>query len=438
MSWKETYKKKLVSVEDAAAVIKSNDRVWYSPIGSAPLNVINAICKRKDELQNVSMFSGLVLYPFNYFQAEYKGHISHTTGFMGPVERRMLDQGNIEVCSYQFAHTEWVTKNVMKPNVSIADVAPPDENGNFSLGVVGVFNGHAAAQCADTIIMQVNNQAPFVYGPQEAFINVRDVDYICEKDHKIPELPRIPTTDVEKTIADKLVPFIENGSTIQLGIGGLANAIGFSLEHHKDLGIHTEMLVDSMVTLAEKGIVTGSKKTLHPGEISFSFGLGARSLYDFIHKNKSVKAYPISYISDENVIARNNDFISINNALMCDLTGQVCAESIGFSQLSCTGGQVNFVRGAKMAPNGKSFLVLESTAKNAGGAMISRILTAFPPGAVVTTPRSDVDYIVTEYGAVNLRGKTIPARVREMIGIAHPDFREQLMKEAKESKLLID
>jgi 4-hydroxybutyrate CoA-transferase len=438
LSWKEAYKKKLVSVEDAAAVIKSNDRIVYGGIGSAPVDLINAICKRKDELHNVSTFAGLVLYPFEYFKAEYKGHIGHETTYVGPVERRLLDQGNIEVRSYQYADTDWVTKNIVKPTVFIDDVAPPDENGNFSFGVVGVFHGHTAARCAGTTILQVNREAPFVYGPKEAFINIEEVDYICEQDHKLPELPNIPITDVEKTIANKIVSFIENGSTFQIGVGGLSNAVGFFLEHHKDLGIHTEMLVDSMVALAEKGIVTGSKKTLHPGEITCSFGGGSRKLYDFMHKNKSLKAYPVSYICDENVIAGNNQFISINNALMCDLSGQVCAESIGFSQYSCAGGQVNFVRGAKMSPGGKSFIVLESTAKKADGAIISRIVTAFPPGAVVTTLRSDVDYIVTEYGAAQLRGKTISARVKEMINLAHPGFREQLMKEAKDNKLLID
>ncbi len=438
MSWKEAYKKKLVSVEDAAAVIRSNDRIVCSGLGSTPFDLMNAICRRKDELRNVTMFSGLILHPFEHLKAEYKGHISHVANFLGPFERRMLDQGNIEVGSNQFAHTDWVTKNIVKPNVFITDVAPPDENGNFSFGVLGVFNGHTAAQCADTIILQVNNEARFVYGPKEAFINIEDVDYICEQDHKLPELPMVPVTDVEKTIANKIVSFIEDGSTFQIGIGGLSNAVGFFLEHHKDLGIHTEMLVDSMVTLAEKGVITGSKKTLHPGEITCCFGGGARKLYDFMHKNKSLQAYPISYIADENVIARNKQFISINNALMCDLTGQVCAESIGFTQYSGTGGQVNFVRGAKMAPGGKSFLALESTAKKADGAIMSRIVTAFPPGSVVTTPRSDVDYIVTEYGSAHLRGKTISARVKEMIDIAHPDFREQLMKEAKDNKLLID
>ena len=438
MSRREAYKKKLVSVEEAAAAIKSNDRIWYSPVGSAPVDLINAVCKRKDELQNVGMFSGLILYPFEYFKAEYKGHISHTTIFLGPLERKMFDQGNMEILSYQFAHSDWLTENIIKPTVYMSDVAPPDENGNFSLGALGAFNGHTASQCADRTILQVNNEAPFVYGSREAFINIENVDYVCEKDHKIAELPQIPTTEVEKTIANKIVPFIEDGATIQIGVGGLSNAVGFFLEHHKDLGIHTEMLVDSMVSLVEKGVVTGNKKTLHPGEITCSFGIGARKLYDFMHKNKSLKIYPISYVADENVIARNNRFIAINNALMCDLSGQVCAESIGFSQYSCTGGQVNFVRGARMSPGGKSFLVLESTTENADGVMISRIVTAFPPGAVVTTPRSDVDYIVTEYGAAHLRGKTIQSRAKEMISIAHPAFREQLMKEAREKKLLID
>ncbi len=438
MSWKETYKKKLVSVEDAAAVIKSNDRIFYSGMGSTPVDLINAICKRKDELNNVTMVSGLIFYPFEYLKAEYKGHISHTTIFVGPIERAMFNQGNIEVCSYQFAHAPWVTENIIKPTVLLSDVAPPDENGNFSLGAVGAFDCETTSRCAGSTILQVNKEAPFVYGPKEVFINIEDVDYICEQDHKVPELPVAPITDVERTIANKIVSFIENGSTIQLGIGGLSNAIGFFLEHHKDLGIHTEMLVDSMVALAEKGIVTGAKKTLHPGEITCGFGIGTGKLYNFMHKNKSLKVYPISYIANENVIARNNQFISINNALMCDLTGQVCSESMGFQQFSCTGGQVNFVRGAKMSPGGKSFIVLESTSKKAGGTIISRVVTALPPGSVVTTPRSDVDYIVTEYGVAHLRGKTISARVKEMINLAHPDFREQLMKEAKDNKLLID
>lgn len=436
MSWKDDYKKKLVSVEDAAAVIKSNDKVFFAPVCSAPVDVVNAICKRKNELTNVMMYSALLLYPFEYFKAEYKGHIGHTTFFQGPVERKFYGQGNIDIISYHFGDTAWFTENTLNPDVYIADVSVPDEKGNMSLGPVGTFNGYQAAKLAKKVIVQVNREVPYVFGTKEAFLNVADVDYICEQDHKLPELPSIPLTDMEKTIAHNVVPYIDNGSTIQIGVGGLGNAVGFYLEHHKDLGIHTEMFVDSMVHLAEIGVVNGSKKTLYPSEITISFAIGSKKLYDFLNKNKMLKAYPLSYINNENVIGSNEKFIAINNAIMCDLSGQVCSESIGFQQFSGTGGQLNFVRGARLSKGGKSFLTLESTAKKADGTVISRILSALPPGEVITTPRSDVDYIVTEYGAVNLRGKSISQRVKLMISIAHPDFRDQLTKEAKEAKMI--
>jgi len=438
MNWQEDYKKKLVSVEEAAGVIKSNDQVYYSPASSIPVDVVNAICKRKDELTNVMMYSALVLYPFEYFKGEFKGHIGHTTFFQGPFERKFLDQGNIEIISYHFGDTVWLTGNIIKPDVFIADVSQPDENGNMSLGPVGAFAGYQVSKLAKKVIAQVNQEVPYVYGEKEAFINVADVDYICEKDRKLPELPSIPLTDMEKTIAHNIVPYIDDGSTIQIGVGGLGNAVGFYLEHHKDLGVHTEMFVDSMVALAEKGVINGSKKTLHPGEITCSFGIGSKKLYDYMDRNKTLRQYPVGYINNENVIGKNDNFISINNAIMCDLTGQVCSESIGFAQFSGTGGQLNFVRGARLSKGGKSFLTLESSCKKADGQALSRICSAFPPGAVVTTPRSDADYIVTEYGAVHLRDKSISQRVKAMISIAHPDFRDQLMKEARENKLLRD
>jgi len=436
MSWQDKFKRKLVSVEDAAAVVKSNDRIYFCPVGGAPVDLVNAICRRKDDLQNVMIISGLLLYPFEVFKAEFKGHIGYTSLFLGPIERKFFPQGNIDIISYQFGQTVWETENIFRANVFIADVSPPDEMGRMSLGVMGTFNGHQAAKLAEKVIVQVNRQSPYVYGCDEAFLTVDDVDYICEQDHKLPELPSIPLTDMEKTIASKIIPYIEDGSTIQIGVGGLGNAVGFYLDHHKDLGIHTEMFVDSMVALAEKGVVNGSRKTLHPGEITVSFGIGSQKLYDFMNRNKVLKAYPITYVADENVIGSNEKFISINNAIMCDLTGQVCAESIGFQQYSATGGQLNFVRGARLSKGGKSFLTLDSTVTKQDGTVYSRILSAFPPGAVVTTPRSDVDYIVTEYGAVHLRGKSISDRVKDMISIAHPDFREKLTKEAAEAKLI--
>ncbi|MBP1765833.1 MAG: acetyl-CoA hydrolase/transferase, partial [Firmicutes bacterium] len=384
----------------------------------------------------VTMISALILSPFDYLKAEYIGHIKHHTIFMGPIERKMINQGNVEVTSYQFSQTDWLTEHRVKGNVFIVEVSPPDEDGNMSYGTMGTFNGHAAARFANTIIVQVNREMPYVYGGQKSFIHVNDVDYICEKDHKLPELPQPAVNDISKTIASHMVDYIENGSTIQIGLGGVANAVGFFLEHHKDLGIHTEMLVDSMVTLVEKGVITGAQKSLHPGEITCSFGIGSEKLYRFMDKNSMLKTYPISYIADENVIAQNNKFISINNALMCDLTGQACSESLGFDQFSGTGGQLNFVRGAAMSPGGKSFLAFQSYAALKDGTMTSRISTVLPPGAVVTTPRTDVQFIVTEYGVADLRGQSLSERARALIKIAHPQFREELTADAKKYGLL--
>lgn len=436
MSWKEEYKSKLITAEEAASKIKSNDRVWYPPCGSAPVDIIEAITERYKELENVTMLTGLILYPFKYLQGKYKGHINHHTTFMGSYERKMYPEGNVEVTSYQFSQTDWLTYNRIKANVFICEVSPPDEDGNMSYGPLGTFNGFAAADYADLIIVQVNNKTPYVFGGKEAFINVKDVDFIVEKDHEIAELPQPPVTETDKQIASYIVERIEDGSTIQIGLGGVANAVGFFLENHKHLGVHTEMFVDSMVDLAEKGAIDGSQKTLNPGEITCSFGIGSKRLYDFMDRNPSLKTYPISYIADVNNIAKNKKFISINNALMCDLTGQICSESLGFDQFSGTGGQLDFVRGASLSEGGKSFLAFKSTAEKKDGTKVSRITSVLPPGAVITTPRTDVQYVVTEYGIADLKGKSIQERVKAMIGIAHPDFRDQLTKEAKEYRLI--
>jgi 4-hydroxybutyrate CoA-transferase len=438
MSWQEQYRRKLVSLEEASGVIRSNDRVYYTSCGNAPADLINEICKRKDDLRNVIMFSSLVLYPFEYFKPEYNGHIQHQTLFMGPIERRYHGLGNVHVLLNQFGQMTWIMEHGVKPDVFLTEVPPPDEDGNFSLSIMGATVGAAVSKLAKTVIVQVNRQAPFVYGPEEAFVNIKDVDYICEKDHPLPTIPESPVSDIDRKIAANILPFIKDGSAIQIGIGSLGNAIGYSLEHHKELGVHTEMFVDSMIALVEKGVITGSKKTLHPGEISVSFGIGTQKLYDFMHKNDSLRAYPITYIADESVIARNKNFVSINNALMCDLTGQVCSEGVGHWQYSGTGGQLNFVRGAWKSEGGQSFLTLESTYKPSDGQKEagSRIQCTLPPGAVVTVPRTDVQFIATEQGIADLRGKTISDRVKAIVNIAHPDYREQLMKEAKEAQLV--
>jgi len=436
LSWKEDYKKKLVSVEDAAAVIKSGDRVWLSPVCSAPIQFGEALAARYQELENVTVICGLLLHPWDFLKGEYKGHINYETFFMGPIERKFLSQGNVKVTSVQFSHIDWFTINRINANVAVFEVSPPDEYGYMSFGPLGTFNGAIAAKHASTVIVQVNNKVPYVYGGSDSFIHVSDVDYICEADHDIPVLPNPPLTELEEKIGAYIAERIPDGATLQIGIGGVANAVGLLLENKKDLGVHTEMLVDSMVTLAKKGAITCKKKNFHPGRITCGFGIGSTELYEFMDRNPMVETYPISYITDPYNIAKNDNFISVNNCLAVDLTGQVCSESLGFNQFSGTGGQIDFIRGAALSKGGMSFIALPSTVTDKNGNMSSRITCTLLPGSVITTPRTDVQYIVTEYGVAELKDKSIPDRVEAMISIAHPDFRDQLRSEAKKVGLL--
>lgn len=435
MSWESTYQSRLVSVGEAASLIKSGDRVWYGGASSCPVDVMHAVAARMPELENVTVYSGLVFYPFEFLTSG-NGHIHHSTIFMGPYERQGFEMGHVSVIPNQFSRLGQVTRDSIKPNVAIFEVSPPDENGNMSLGPVGALNGHDAAQCADTVIVQVNKETPYIYGPPSAFVRVDDVDAICEADHPLFELANPPISETDRLIAANIVEHVEDRATIQLGIGGVANAVGMFLENHKDLGIHTEMLVDSMITLAEKGVITGKHKTLNPGEITIGFGIGSKGLYDFVHRNESVRQYPIEYVNDVRTISQNDNFNSINGILMADLTGQVCSESIGFRQFSGTGGQLDFVRGAGLSKGGKAFLAFPSMAEKEDGTKISKIVATLPPGTVVTTPRTDADYLVTEQGVAELRGKSITERVNAVISIAHPELRDELRQEARSNGLL--
>jgi len=432
VDWEKEYKQKLVSVEAAAAFIKSNDRICSATVASIPTDLLIAIGKRWTELENVTIISQIALYPFDFFKKEYKGHIKYHVMFMGALERKYYPEGNMDITSYNFSRSDWLVKNRMKANVFVSEVSPPDENGNMSLGPLGGMFGKIASEYADTVILQVNKKTPYVYGAETSFINIRDVDYICESDRDLAVLPQPPVAEEETKIASHIIPYIEDGSTIQIGLGGVANAVGFFLEDHKDLGVHTEMLTDSLVHLAEKGVINGSKKSIHKGEMIIAFGLGSRKLYDFMHKNERVKSYPVYYVNDPYVIGKNKKFVSINSCLACDLTGQVGSESIGFHQFSCTGGQLDFVRGASLAEDGKSFLCMNSTARKKDGTVVSKITASLPPGTVVTTPRTDVHYVVTEYGVADLRERSIAERVKALVNIAHPDFRDELARQARE------
>ncbi len=433
MQWESDYRQKLTSVEEAAGLIKSNDIIFISAGASCPIEVIEAISRRYLELQNVNIASGLLMHPFTYLQAAERGHITHHSGFLGPVERMFMPMGNIEVRPYQFSKIEHLARQ-RHYNVAIFEVSEPNASGYMSYGPVGTFSNGLISQLVDTIIVQVNKRTPFVNGMQ-AHIHVSWVDHICEVDRELVQIPDTPLEDEEERIAGFIVERIRDGACIQLGFGKIANAIGYFLDTKKDLGVHSEMLTTSLMRLAQKGVVTCGRKSYLPGTMACSFAIGSRELYEFIHMNPLVTTFPIYQICDPGILGRIEDFVSVNNALCIDLMGQVGSESIGFKMYSGTGGQLDFVRGAWVAPGGQSFIALRSTAQTADG-RVSRIRTALPSGTIVTTPRTDVQYVVTEYGLADLTDLSVSRCARALIDIAHPDFRDELARKAHQVGLL--
>lgn len=432
--WSEIYKEKRVSQEEAAAVIKSGDVIGLSPGCSAPVEILEEIALRCDELEDVTFVSGLLLQPFEFLKEQYSENFNHISIFPGPFERAALKQKNVSVIPLQFSRFNYLMDTYIKNNVAILECSPPDRNGYMSFGPLGSLANQFFIKNATKVIVQVNAKTPYLYGP-ECFLHVRDVDYICETDRNLAQIPVAEAREAEKSIASYIVNEIPNGSTLQLGIGSIADAVGSQLEEKNDLGVHTEMLTNSMVNLAKKGVINCSKKNFHPNKITYAFGMGMQEMYEFMHKNQMFESCPAMYVNDPRNIGRNDNFMSINSTLSVDLTGQVCSESIGFRQYSGTGGQLDFVRGSRYSKGGKSFIALLSTADTKDG-KVSKISSSLLPGTVVTTPRTDTMYVVTEYGIANLWGKSIAERVEEMIAIAHPDFRDQLTQEAKEVQLI--
>jgi 4-hydroxybutyrate CoA-transferase len=434
MSWQEIYQSKLVSMEDAVSLIRPDDRIFYSFGGSAPPDLINAISAKLPELGKVRFQTGISFYLHDYlFKPECKGFFEHHTIFPFVTERFCTDKEDIYPYPFHLSQLNSVVDK-MKPDVLLCECPPPDENGYLNYSFYGTCSNDYVSKQVSKIIVQVNKNAPYIYGEQNG-IHVSEVTAIVEKDHDFYELPQTPITEIESKIARFVVDRIEDGATIQVGIGGLANAICSFLDCKKDLGVHSEMFVDAMMPLIQKGVINGSRKSIHPEETTVAFGGTTNAALKFLHKNPTVKMYPVSHINDPKVVGMNDNFVSVNNAIVADLTGQVGSESIGFRQYSGTGGQVDFVRGARMSKNGKSFLALESCANTKEGE-VSKIVLSFKPGQVVTTTRTDVDMILTEYGVAEMRNKSLRERAKAMIAIAHPQFRDELASEAKKVGIL--
>lgn len=431
------YNQKVVSADEAAKIVKSGDKILCHSNCAFPTVLMDAIVRRKDELKNVEVIHALSVGDLSYLKPGMEDSFRHNAFFIGANARQAVREGRADFTPIFLYETPLLfSKGYIKLNVALINVSPPDEHGFCSLGVeVGLTK--TGAEKADVIIAQINPQMPRALG--DSFIHINKIKYIVEVDEPIAELPQgdrdanPEMVEVNKKIAWNISSLIEDGSTLQMGIGAIPDFVLRYLEDRKALGIHSEMFSDGAVELVEKGVITNEAKTLHPGKIVAGFVLGTKRLYDFINNNPLCEFHPQEYVNDPFIVAKNNKMVAINSAIEVDLTGQVCSDSIGTRFFSGFGGQVDFIRGASRSEGGKPIIALPSTTKDN---TISRITTHLKPGAGVVTSRGDVHYVVTEYGVAQLFGKTVRERVKSLINIAHPKFRDELEKYAKENKFI--
>lgn len=421
------FEEKYISLEEAVSKVKSNDTIGVGIAGAEPVGLLTALAKRAKSLDNVHFWTCLPMRPYDIFtNPAMAGHIFNENWFYSPTDRATHADGRVSYVPNNLhrAGTDKLYSTKGKLNVFWGTATPPNEDGYLSLSI-GLIVQKDLFEAADLKILEINENLPFTYG--DTLVHISEVDFVVENHVPVVELPSAPTTELDQIIGGYIADLIEDGSTIQLGIGGIPNAITAFIMERKDLGIHTEMVVDGMVDLVEAGVVNNSKKTLHPGKIVGAFALGTRKLYDFLDHNKDVEMYRGRYTNDPYVIAKNNKMISVNTALQVDILGQVCSQSIGTRQFSGTGGQLDTHRGAQMSEGGRGIIALRSTAKNGS---ISTIVPTLAPGAGVTVPSQDVDTIITEYGIAELRGLSVKNRMESLIKIAHPNFREWIRDEA--------
>ncbi len=431
MSWVDAYKKKLASAEEAVSVVKSGDRAYISGNAATPYVLMNALAARKDELKDVELVHVLLMGEDPLARPEMEGHFRHNSLFVGPADRKAINEGRADYVPIFLHQIPLLFLSEQMPlDAAILHVSPPDEHGFMSLGVE-VLASKAAAEKAKIVIAQVNDKMPRVLG--DSFLHVSRFHKIVEMSEPLPQLEKTPFSEVERMIGKYIADLIEDGYTLQLGIGGIPDAVLAALANRRDLGIHTEMVSDGVMEAIEAGIITGARKTFHPYKVVITFALGSTRLYDFVDNNPIFEAHPTDYVNHPFNVARNDNMVAINSAIEVDITGQVCSDSIGTYIYSGFGGQVDFIRGAAHSRGGKPIIALPSTAKE--GEM-SRIVPFLKKGAGVVTTRGDVRYVVTEYGVAYLFGKNLHERTKALINIAHPKFRPDLIREAKARNLL--
>lgn len=430
-TWAEEYRRKLTSAAGALQCVRSGHRVYVHPGCAEPESLVEALVGRKDELRDVEVVHILTMGSAPYLAAEMEGHFRHRSLFTGRNAREAVNEGRADYTPIFLNEIPALFSDGTLPiDVALIQVSLPDEHGFCSFGV-GIDITKPAAENARIVVAEMNRQTPRTLG--DSFIHLHKLDYIVAVDRPMLELPRLRMTDLHSQIGAHVADLIEDGSTLQMGIGGIPDAVLFHLQGKKDLGVHTEMFSDGVIELVRQGIINNERKTLHPGKMVASFVLGSRTLYDFIDNNPICEFHPVNYVNDPFVISQNEKMVAINSALQVDLTGQICADSIGYAIYSGIGGQVDFIRGAARSRGGKPIIALPSTAKND---TVSRIALHLDEGAGVVTSRGDVHFVVTEYGVANLHGRSIRERAKALIDIAHPKFRDELTAQARKVKFL--
>lgn len=440
MDFKTLYSQKQTTAEEAVKVVRSGDWVDYGWCVGTPVALDQAMAKRLPELTDVNFRGGILMWTPEIFQIDNPAeHMTWNSWHMGGIERKAIAQGFSYYASIRYSELPRYYRDIPNPSrVAMFQVSPMDEHGFFSFGPNA---SHMAACCerAEIIIVEVNQNMPRCLGGFEEGIHISQVDMIVEGDN--PAIAAMgaaaPATDVDQAVAKYIVDEIPDGACLQLGIGGMPNAVGSLIAESdlKDLGVHTEMYVDAFVDIAKAGKITGAKKAIDKGRQVYAFGAGTQKLYDYINDNPECMSAPVNYTNDIRSISALDNFMSINNAVDIDLYGQINAESAGTKQISGAGGQLDFVLGAYLSNGGKSFICMSSTFTSKDGTVNSRIRPTLANGSIVTDTRANVHYFVTEYGIVNLKGRSAWERAEAIISVAHPDFRDELIAEAEKMKI---
>lgn len=425
MDWKNVYQQKLMTPENAVKLIHSGDKVVTSFGCGEPVALERVLFEHREDYNDVEIINMILLCGTLWTSPEAKGHFKYHSFFASASNRHAIAAGDADFTTCHFYEIPEVLRDCVKPRVSMMTVSPPDENGYVSLGTNVDYIDSTLDYC-EIKIAQVNKYMPRTAGC--SLHSVEDFTCFVEMDEPLPEVPDVPISETEMAIGKNCASLINDGDCIQLGIGGIPNAICEELKHKKNLGLHSEMVGDGVVDLIASGVINNSARNVHKGKSTIGFAFGTRKLFDFINNNPEFEIHPIEYINYPPNIAENDNMVSVNSCLQVDLQGQVVADTIGLTQFSGVGGQVDFVRGATMSRGGRSIIAMPSTAK---GGTVSRIVATITENSAITTSRNDVNYVVTEYGIAKLKGKTVRERARALIAIAHPDFRKKLGEEFK-------